>query len=406
MARRRDFWVFWVGQFVSAAGDQMFFSVLLFLVLLVESQHAGTKAGIVSFLETLPFLLLGPFVGAVVDRFPKRWVMVTSDLLRMVVLLAFWPLYFAGHLHWWSIGALAFLHTSFSALFMPARDAFMPRLAGEWLFRANALLQGSTQLAMVAGAVTAGLLIGPHSTVARLLMVLTVDALTFLVSVLAILRVRVAEPPPQQRDLLQDVREGLHLARQHPFLRRLLVLTALDNLFIMGPAIVGANLLVKQVFGLGAAHLAFFEGAMGLGWFLGTLWLYRSGERRAWHYLVFGILMDGATYLPFLGIRHYGLALAAILFHGFFIPWITVSRTTLLQRLLPEAFLGRVFAFVNLTVLGTTALSSFFTGILGDLLPVPYVFFIPGVLGTLSGILAYFWLPRVTPEAQPQAPQG
>ncbi len=399
-ARRRDFWIFWLGQFVSSAGDQMFFSVLLFLVLLVETSHGGTKAGLVSFLETLPYLLLGPFVGALVDRFPKRRVMIASDLLRMLVLLAFWPLYFTHHLHWWSIGALAFLHTSFSALFLPARDAFMPRLAGDWLFRANALLQGSTQLAWVVGAVAAGLLIGPHSTVSRLLTVLTVDALTFWASVVAIWRIRVPEPPPQQRDFLEDVRQGLRLARQHAFLRRLLVLTALDNLFIMGPAIVGANLLVKRVFDLGAAHLAFFEGAMGLGWFLGTLWLYRSREERAWHYLVFGILMDGATYLPFLWIRQYSVALGAILFHGFFIPWITVSRTTLLQRLLPEVFLGRVFAFVNLTVLGATALSSFFTGVLGDWVPVPYVFFLPGVLGTLSGVLAYFWLPRVRPGAR------
>ncbi len=399
---RRDFWIFWVGQFISSAGDQMFFSVLLFLVLLVETQHGGTKAGLVSFLETLPYLLLGPVVGALVDRFPKRWVMVASDLLRMVVLLAFWPLYFAGHLHWWSIGALAFLHTSFSALFMPARDAFMPRLAGSWLFQANALLQGSTQLAMVVGATAAGLLIGPHSQVSRLLMVLTVDALTFLASVIAILRIRVPEPPPTHRRLDQEIREGIQLVRQHPFLRRLLVLTALDNLFIMGPAIVGANLLVKRVFGLGASHLAFFEASMGLGWLLGTLWLYRQGERRAWHFLVLGILMDGATYLPFLWIRQYPMALLAILIHGFFIPWITVSRTTLLQRILPEAYLGRVFAFVNLTVLGTTALSSFLTGVLGDWVPVPFVFFLPGVLGTLSGVLAYLWLPRVELASPPE----
>jgi len=254
----------------------------------------------------------------------------------------------------------------------------------------------------VVGATAAGLLIGPHSQVSRLLMVLTVDALTFLASVIAILRIRIPEPPPTHRRLGQEIREGIRLVRQHPFLRRLLVLTALDNLFIMGPAIVGANLLVKRVFGLGASHLAFFEASMGLGWLLGTLWLYRQGERRAWHFLVLGILMDGATYLPFLWIRQYPMALLAILIHGFFIPWITVSRTTLLQRILPEAYLGRVFAFVNLTVLGTTALSSFLTGVLGDWVPVPFVFFLPGVLGTLSGVLAYLWLPRVELASPPE----
>ncbi len=400
---KRHFGLLWVGQFISSAGDYMFYAVLLFLVLTVETQHGGTKAGVVSFLETLPFLLFGPFVGAVVDRVPKRWAMIGSDLARMIVLLAFWPFYWIGELHWWSIGALAFFHTTFSTFFMPARDAFLPLLAKSWLFRANALIQSSTQLAMVTGAFAAGILVGRNASVARMLMVLTVDALTFLVSIATLLAIRVDEVPQgreERQSLWRESLEGFWYARRDPFLWRLLILTAVDNLFIMGPAIVGANLLVKRVFALGPSDLAFFQGSMALGWLAGTLFLYFRKPKDAWHILVWGIVLDGATYLPFLWIRWFPLALVAILFHGFFIPWITVSRTTLIQETAHRDYLGRVFALVHLTVLGFTSLSSFLTGVMGDLLPVPYIFFWPGVMGTLTGILAFRVLPRPQPDVE------
>jgi uncharacterized membrane protein len=151
---------------------------------------------------------------------------------------------------------------------------------------------------------------------------------------------------------------------------------------------------VKRVFGLGAAQLAYFHGFLAMGWLFGTLWLYWKKPKDHWKVLVWGILLDGATYLPFLFIREYQLGLIFILIHGFFIPWITVSRTTLVQEYVKGEFLGRVFALVQLTVMGFTAISSFFTGVMGDLLPIPYIFFIPGVLGTLTGVAAFRFLPN------------
>jgi len=394
---KKDFTLLWIGQFVSNTGDYMFYSVLLFLVLTIEVSHGGTKAGVVSFLETLPFLLFGPLVGAVVDRLPKRMVMIASDLLRMVVLLSFWPFWWTGNLHWWVIGTLAFIHTTFSAFFMPARDTFVPFIASGWLFRANALIQSSTQLAMLLGAFIAGILVGSKSSVPRMLVVLTIDALTFLVSVSTLIAIKVKEPPNSSvpsENIWKQSMDGIRLIKYDKFLRRLLVLTAVDNLFIMGPAIVGANLLVKEVFKLGPQQLAFFQASMAAGWLLGTLFLYFKEPKNHWFVLVSGILLDGFTYLPFLIVRNYSVALLLILIHGFFIPWITVSRTTLIQHHTDQNYLGRVFALIQLTVLGFTSLSSLFTGIIGDLIPIPLIFFMPGFLGTLTGVVSFWYLPK------------
>ena len=134
---------------------------------------------------------------------------------------------------------------------------------------------------------------------------------------------------------------------------------------------------------------------MGSGWLAGTLLLMLRPMQDLRRGLLWGIVLDGATYLPFLWIRSYPVALVFIAFHGLAIPLITVTRTTLVQRIVPPDFQGRVFALIQLTVLGFMALSSLFTGVLADHIPIPWVFFMPGVLGTLTGLVGFRALPPV-----------
>src|SRR5205085_10168937 len=88
-----------------------------------------------------------------------------------------------------------------------------------------------------------------------------------------------APPAPARPPILREALDGLRDAARDPLLLGLLVLTALDNLAIMGPAIVGAAHYVRDDLGLGAAHLAWFEGAMALGYLLGAVVLARIGTR-------------------------------------------------------------------------------------------------------------------------------
>lgn len=371
----------------------MFYSLLPFLVMAVEQRGVGWKTGLVSFLETLPFLLVAPLAGTVVDRLNRKHVMITSDLARMGVLLGFWS-FWEKDLRFWHIGFLAFLHTAFSTFFMPARDALIPQIAERYLFQANALIQSSTQLAMVVGNVLAGFLLSRGADLLRMFQVLTVDAGTFLLSALSIWILPVREAVSRRtRGVWQETVEGFRYTLHHPFLRVLLILTALDNFFIMGPATVGASLLIRHTYGLTAKEFAWFEAAMGSGWWIGTLVLLIRPFHDLRRGLLWGIFLDGITYLPFLWIRNFPLALFFIFLHGLAIPLITVARTTLVQRIVPSHFQGRVFALIQLTVLGFMALSSLFTGTLADWVPIPWIFFMPGLLGTLTGLIGFWALP-------------
>jgi len=135
---------------------------------------------------------------------------------------------------------------------------------------------------------------------------------------------------------------------------------------------------------------------MAIGYLLGAIVLARAGTRwPSGRVLLIGITMDGLTYVPVAFAPNYPVALALIVLHGAFIPFIVVSRTAILQRAVPRERAGRAFALVHLTVAGMTALSALLAGAIGDAFGPRNLFLGAGVFGTLCGVLGYLLLPRL-----------
>jgi MFS family permease len=399
---QRNALLLWGAQFVSGTGDALFMPCLAWLAGRTGAGEA--YVGYAVFLATVPYLLFGPLAGAWVDRTDRRRVMIVSDLLRAALLLAL-PVAAAawGGLGFGLLVLTGFLLASFSTPFAPARDALLPALIGQRsLARWNAVMQTSGQLAVVVGLALGGALLaaggGAEQEIPRVLRILQIDGLTFLVSAALLAWIRVprrAVAPVARPSLLREAREGLLLAWKDPVVGGLLLLTALNNVAIMGPAIVGAALLIQDTFALGPAQYAFFEGAMAAGMIAGSLALAWRGRRLSMAGLVlWGMVLDGVTYLPFLWIEGYPLALAAIAVHGLFIPMIVVGRTSLIQAHVPGDRHGKVFALVSITVVGMTAVSAALSGIVAGIAGPRALFGIAGVFGASCGVVGLVVLGR------------
>ncbi len=390
---------FWFAQFISAIGDNFFFASSLFLVLLIEKEKSSLKIGFVSFSETLPYLLFGVIAGTIIDRMRKKNVLLFSDIARAILLFSTPFLLKFGYLNFLSVAFIAFLLSTFSSFFNPARDASIPLIAeGKTLLRVNAFVQSSFQIASFVGTFLAGLILHflKGEAVFKIIILFLLDGLTFIFSFFLILPIEIKEKKEVQIPFLKDLKEGLLLIFKDPLLKGLLILTALDNFFIMGPAVVGANLLIKNFFNLSVKHLAWFESSLSLGWLLGTVFIAKYGVKFSkGKLLIFGIFMDGFTYMPFILIKNYTFALIIIFIHGIFIAFITVPRTTLIQEYINKNLVARVFALIQLTVVGFMALSSFTTGALGEVLSPPFLFFLGGTGGALSGILAFLFFKKL-----------
>lgn len=398
--RRRNLFLLWLAQFVSGAGDSVFSTCIGFLVIYLLGRDAGVEVGLTRMMDALPFLIFGAYAGVLVDRFSRRGMMLISDAARALVIGLIPVLYFAGLLPWWMLPGVAFLSYLFATVFNPARDALIPDLAeGAQLLKINSIFQTSQQLAVILGAGLVGVILWPELWGGQqpgptgLVWLLAADALSFAFSFVCILLIRrtVTErtvPSSPRPSSFSELRESLATAWKDTRLRALLFLTAVDNFFIMGPAIVGGMFLIKSQLKLETWAYGVFEACLGLGWFAGTLLISRFGSRiKTGRLVIAGMFLDGITYVPFLWLQTFPQFLIAIFLHGLTIPLITVGRTTLIQRHYPRERLGRIFALVTITVQGFTALSALATGFALGWIGPRELFFLGGACGAVCGVV-------------------
>ncbi|HUK11678.1 MAG TPA: MFS transporter [Thermoanaerobaculaceae bacterium] len=369
-------------QVASQMGDAAFGVLLIWAVL--EMTDSKPVVGAVATLNYLPVLLFGMVGGLAADRASRRGIMVASDSARAAIALSLPLLGAAGLLGPWVLAAAGFALFTASAFFNPARDAAVPSLvAAEDLVAANSIVQISVPL---------GWLFGPALCTLFLAWVPVVELFTgcgvlFLVSVAFLARLpRTPVTPHGGEPALAALAAGLRVAWRDVRLRWLLVITAVDNLFIMGPAVVGTPLFVKGILHAPGQVYALAEATLALGVVVGlplTARLNRAVSQG--RVLILGILLDGITYLPLLWVSSAAGLCTAMALHGVSIPMITVTRASLVQRITPAGQLGRVFALISIGVTGLTAVSSGLTGVAAALVPVNVIF---GAIAVLAALCA------------------
>ena len=180
----RDFTLVWWGQMVSQVGDAVSKLALLWFVYAITG--SPLKTAIIGLLQTLPPILFGPFIGVIVDRLPKKLLLIGSDLIRAVV-LGFIPCLIS--VESFSIELLyilVFVHAVATAVFGPALTASIPLLVARHEFTAaNALLQTTTSIGII-GPALSGIGIAPMSSQE----VLCINSVSYLVSAACFLIIR------------------------------------------------------------------------------------------------------------------------------------------------------------------------------------------------------------------------
>ncbi len=377
----------WLGHIISHAGDAIYQISLPWLIL--ELTGSKTSTSLVAVSAYLPAVLFSLMAGVIGDRFDRRGVMIFSDGARMlfVGLLAAYLL--TGGIEPIIIGIIAFTVSSFGTLFYPARDALIPSLVKpEQLSSTNAFISTSGQLAHLSGPVLAGALFAWLG----LNHLFTFDALSFSVSMICIALISkkhiTSRQEKEHATHLYQLKEGLQFVRKKGALAGLLTLTAVNNLFIMGPAMVGTPIFVREVLKLDFGAYAVIEAHMAAGMLAGSLFLWRIGrEMNRSKVLFWGMVMDGLTYSFLFYIGTYPATKILLFIHGIGIPMITVSRTTIIQSVVPDRLRSRVFSMVSMAVIGFTALSSGLVGPLAEFIPISTIFLVIGLGAAMCGVI-------------------
>ena len=378
----------WFGHLISHAGDAVFMIALPWLMLDITGSKSLTS--LVSMSAYLPAVLFGLFAGVVVDRYNRKWIMIYSDILR-ALLVAVIPLSLIyGFISPLLIGVITFSLSTFSAFFYPARDSLIPHIVtAEELPAANSAISVSGQMSHLLGPLFAGIGI----SIFGLRHLFTADAISFLFSILLISlivgparKLTIEKHPPKW----QGIVEGLTYVNSHKGLRILLILTFVNNIFIMGPAIIGLPVFVREVLTSDFGVLAKLEVAMAAGMIVGSFVFWKAEKNISpISILLFGIVMDGITYTLLFFADTSFIAILVLIIHGIGIPLITVSRTTIIQAVVPDEFRGRLFSMIYMAVMGTTAISVGLTGFILEFIGADSLFLLIGV-GAASTVIIGF----------------
>src|SRR5690625_3885950 len=219
----------WAGQVVSQAGDGLNKIALLWFVYnLTGSPLDMTFVGV---LQSLPPLLLNPFIGVFIDRLPKKTLLMGVDLARAVLVWLIPLLYLLGELNLAVIYGLTFANAMISAVFGPTMAASIPRIVRQReLTAANGLIHSATTVGVLVGPALGGMLaafIGAEN-------VLYVDAATFLFSAACLGFLKLAGQPAglgealENTKVFEEIKQGLRfLLFRQPMIFWLMAASAL-----------------------------------------------------------------------------------------------------------------------------------------------------------------------------------
>ena len=367
-------------QAVSRVGDSIHYVALVALIFSLTGSGLAVSLAVV--FEALPVLLLGAVAGALVDRHPRRRVMVAADVARGVLALLM-----ALTTSIPVIYALAFGLALGGVFYGPAYQALLPGvIPGPLLGRANALSWSTVQSSHVLGAAAGGTAVAVFGAHGAFLL----NGATFLTS--AVLLLRVQEPAgggatAERTPLRAEARKGVQVVLGDAFLRGLLGVQLLAVLSVGG---TGALLIVlaEDQLGLDTADFGWLVAALGIGAFAGPL--------------LFGQLVDktdspALIFIPYVARGVIDAVLAFLT--GFWLPALLlllygvntatggVAYTTLLQRRVPDDYRGRVFTAFNMVWQGGRLASLTLAGLVVDIFSIRTLYVSAGALLILAGIL-------------------
>jgi len=360
----KNFRLFWYGQIISLTGTWIHSVAQGWLVL--KLTDSPFYLGLVGSAASMPILLFTLVGGVVADRFPKRKIILITQMVLMFFALTLAVMVSTGIVTVWYVLIIAFLIGAASAFDIPAKQSFFIEMVGrESLLNAIALNSAAFNGARVIGPPIAGILISHFSLAACFY----VNALSFLALIIGLLKMRLEDPGikhPRDTTIKEEFKEGLIYIIKEPRVHTLIIFVAIMSFFGI-PYITFLPVYARDVLHIGATGLGILMSCAGVGAFIGAISLAVRGdfERKGVFLGIAGIIFSAALLVFFLS-THVWLSYATL----FLIGWGAISQmataNTLIQLTTPDRLRGRVMSSFTLVFLGMTTLGNFALGSLAQ----------------------------------------
>jgi MFS family permease len=349
----------WIGQTISVVGDEVFSTTLLLwvgIILLAGRPYAPVVSSAVLIVTSVVIVLVGPLAGVFVDRWNKRRTMLRADLGRAVligvlILVSSFPDALPLPATLVTIGGVVALATAAAQFFNPARTVLIRDVVpADQQGRASSYSQTAGALAGIIGPpLAAPLLVGVGVPWA-----ITINAVSFVVSYVAIRLVRVpeveapsplaaTEPPSVRREFLA----GLRYMRTERLVLALLVTAVLINLGIGAVSALDVYFVAENLHG-DPKWFGLLGGAFGIGAVIGAATGGLLGDRVGHIRVVTsGLIATGLLLVAYSRLGSVWPALVVIALLGFAVGALNSALSPVLIATVPRELLGRVMAVIG-----------------------------------------------------------
>jgi len=386
-----NFLPMFIGQVVSLLGSSLVQFALVWYVTKLTGSAAVLATA--STIALLPQILIGPFIGALVDRWNRKKVMILADFIVALATAVLALLFAFNLIQIWHIYLIMFVRSLAGIFQGPAKTASVSLMVPEdQLTRLGGINQVVTGLTDTFSPALGALLM----ELLPIQGVLAIDIVTAAIAILLLIfMVKVPQPnktPSSQRvtpqSLLADVKSGFQYIITWPGLLIVMLIASSINLF-MAPVGNLMPLMVTEYFKGGATELAWLQAAIGIGAILGGALLgVWGGFKRKVITVLIGILGISISILAIGFVSPTGY-LSAVLFSGFtgiMLSFANGSFGPLLQTKVPSEKQGRVFTVLSSISLGLMPIGLLLSAPIADRLGVLTVYRIGGAFGMIIAI--------------------
>jgi MFS transporter, DHA3 family, macrolide efflux protein len=406
----------WFGQAISMLGSGM--TQFALTIWAYEVTGEATALALVGFFSFAPTVIVSPLAGALVDRWPRKAVMMLSDLVAGLTTIAVLYLYSTGQLEIWHLCVSGAIAGTFAAFQFPAFSAAMSLMVPkEQYTRANGLVSLAEAATTIVAPVLAGILLAFIGISG----IMIIDIVTFVFAVLTISVVFVPEPAESaagragRGSLWRESIYGFqYIWARRSLLGIQLTFTISNFFFAIGMVLVAPMILART--GNNELALGTVQSFFGIGGVVGALLLSTwGGPRRRIHGVLGGFILSSLLGQTVMGI---GQTLPVWAFAAFcsmfFLPFINGSNQSIWQAKVAPDVQGRVFATRRLIAQITGPMGMLIAGPLADRVFEPamsasgawaarfgwlvgtgpgagmgLMLVIVGLLGTTAGIVGY-----------------
>ncbi|MGH3483635.1 MAG: MFS transporter [Nocardioidaceae bacterium] len=386
--RVRNYRIYAAGAVVSNVGTWMQRVAQDWLVLQLTA-NSGTALGITTGLQFLPMLVLSPLAGVVADRFPKRKVLVATQLMMVIPAAMLGILAVTGLAEAWHVYVLAFLFGTGTAFDAPARQSFVVEMVGtDDLANAVGLNSASFNTARIIGPAAAGGLIAVlGSGVSATGWAILINAASYLAVIWSLRQMdpRSLHPAKQAQRGRGAVREGIRYVRSRPDLLLLLATVFFVGTFGMNFQMTTA-LMATGAFDKGPSAYGLLGSIMAVGSVTGALLAARRGSPRRRVIVAVAVVFAMLEILAGLSPTYWVFAVSLIPL-GITALTVIVTANAYVQTSVDPQVRGRVMALYMMVFMGGTPVGAPLIGWAAEVLG-PRWSLLGGGIMTLLGTLA------------------